>query len=77
MLASQDAFEGILFDSWLHCFEVIKLRGHEDIIFGSRSVPEEVGHCLMDDFKQEKPFYPNRAIWRSVMMRCQRWDGLS
>lgn len=63
MLAPGDAFEGIFFDSWLPCFAIIKLRGHEHITFGSSSVSEEMEHCLMAGFKQEKLFYPNRANW--------------
>lgn len=66
MFASEDAFEGILFDSWLCCFAVVKLRGHEHITFRSGSASEEMGQCLMAVIKQEKLFYPNRANWGEV-----------
>lgn len=63
VLASEDALGGVLFDSRLQCFSVSKLKGHEHFTFGSRSVPEEVKHCLMAGFKQEKLFYADRANW--------------
>lgn len=59
VLASEDAFKGISFGSWLCCFAVIELRGDEHITFGSRSVSNEKEHSLMAGFEKEELFYPS------------------
>lgn len=61
MLASEDAFKGISFGSWLCCFAVIEHRGDEHVTFASRSVSNEKGHSLMPRFEKEELFYPSWA----------------